>query len=204
MLKFNQIVFLFALFIGIRGNTQLFDSIQNSLNFKPKPILKLDSRNAFVTNTFIETNALKVGLNYNKNFKIGIGYSWLKQKFQQKSLISSNDSTKLKIHTVLAFAEFAYWQQQNWSSEIIVQIAGGNMQHVVNEKLVNKTPIFVYEPAMLIDYRFLRYFNIGGGIGYRLAIKFNKEVKEQFTSPIYIYRFKIDFGKIWEDVNKDI
>jgi len=204
VLKFNQIVFLLALFIGIRGNTQLFDSIENSLNFKPKPILKLDSRNAFVTNTFIETNALKIGLNFNKIFKVGIGYSWLKRKFQQKSLINSNDSTKLKIHMGLAFAEFAYWQQKNWSSEIIVQFAGGSMQHVVNEKLVKKTPIFIYEPAMLVDYHFLRYFSIGGGIGYRLAIKFNKEVEEQFTSPIYIYRFKINFGKIWEDVNKDI
>lgn len=198
--KLKHILLFSLLFIGIKGTSQLFDSIQYSLRYKPKPVIKLDSRNAFITNTFIQTNAVKIGLNFNKTFKIGLGYNWLKKDYQQKSLLHPTDSTSLKIHTLLAFAEFAYWKHKNWSSEIIVQIAGGNMQRLQNENILLKTPIFVYEPAMLVDYKFLRYFSIGGGVGYRLAIKFNDLIKEQFTSPIYIYRLKIDFGRIFSDV----
>ena len=198
----KHIFLLIALLIGVKGTSQLFDSIQSSLKYKPKPVIKLDSRNAFITNTFIQTNAIKAGLNFNKTFKVGIGYSWLKTSYQQKSLLRPNDSTQLKIHTLLAFAEFAYWTHKNWSSEIIVQISGGNMQHVQNNKIILQTPLFIYEPAMLVDYRFLRYFSIGGGIGYRLAAKFNKQVKERFTSPIYIYRLKVDFGRVYEDLKK--
>ena len=193
---------LFCIVVSTTYQAQLFDSISSSLKHQPTPLLKLESRNAFITNSFIQTYAIKGGLNFNKTFKVGLGYSWLKQKHQQRGLIHPNDSTRLKIHTILAFAEYTYWQQNNWSSEIIVQLAGGNTLHTQHENIIKKTPVFIYEPAMLVDYRFLRYFSIGGGIGYRLVIKFNNAVKEQITSPIYIYRIKINFGRVWKDLKK--
>lgn len=198
----NWIIIFLSFTLIPSFKAQLFDSISNSLKHSPTPLLKLESRNAFITSSFIQTYAIKGGLNFKKTFKIGIGYSWLKQKYQQKSLIHPNDSTRLKIHSVLIFAEYKYWKQKKWSSEIIMQIAGGNMTYFQNKIMVKNTPVFIYEPAMLVDYQFLRYFSIGGGVGYRLAIKFNKAVKEQFTSPIYIYRLKFDFGKVWNDLKK--
>ena len=59
--------------------------------------------------------------------------------------------------------------------------------------------IIIYEPAMTIEYKFLKYFGIGGGVGFRLAIKSNQQIKESFTAPEYILRFKIYSGDIYKD-----
>lgn len=198
----KHITLLFALLIGVRGTSQLFDSIQSSLKYKPKPVIQLDGRNAFITNTPIQTNAIEIGINFHRTFKMGIGYSWLTPSYQQKSLLYPTNSERLKIHSLLAFTEFSYWQHKHWSSDIVVQLAGGKMMYTINDNIIKSTPIFVYEPMMVVDYNFLRYFSISTGFGYRLAIKFNHNVKEQYTSPIYVYRINIDFGRVWEDFKK--
>ena len=59
--------------------------------------------------------------------------------------------------------------------------------------------IIIYEPAMTIEYKFMRYFGLGGGVGFRLAIKSNQQIKESFTAPEYILRVKIYFGDIYKE-----
>ena len=122
-----------------------------------------------------------------------------------KRLIERNfpNSNKidLKFGYVVAFFEYNFYKSKYWSAEIPVQIGLGKAQYDDVDLSITTASswIIIYEPAMTIEYKFLKYFGIGGGVGFRLAIKSNQQIKESFTAPEYILRFKIYFGDIYKD-----
>ena len=54
---------------------------------------------------------------------------------------------------------------------------------------------------MTVQYRFLKYFAIGGGWGFRLAIA-SAELDESLNAPIYLFGLKVFAGDLWRDVRK--
>lgn len=175
---------------------QMFDSIQDSFRYKPKVFFKLDARNAFVTNSFTKMNGVKIGLSFKNTTRVGIGYSWMKQ-FELK------DSTDVNVQFgyVAPFIEYNFYKSKRWNGEIPVQLGIGKSRYknVETKTVYYSAWMIVYEPAMTFEYRFLKYFGVGAGAGYRFVIKMNKEIKEKFASPIYILRFKIYFGDIYKE-----
>ena len=194
--------FLFILFFGVvsHADAQMFDSIQQSFQYKPKFLLKFDKRNSFITNQYAKINGVKVGLSYNNTSKVGLGYHWMNKRLVKVNL-PNRDSAHLKFGYGIGFFEYAFFQNKHWIAEIPIQIGVGSASY--NDKTTNSilanTWMFIYEPAMTIEYRFLKYFGIGGGVGFRLVAKYNKEVKEKFTAPEYIFRFKIYFSDIYKE-----
>ena len=67
-------------------------------------------------------------------------------------------------------------------------------------KKLNQKFVITYEPAITFQYRFLKYFGAGLGVGYRLMLKPNPQIEEKFTSPVYILKTKIYFQDIWQDI----
>jgi hypothetical protein len=49
---------------------------------------------------------------------------------------------------------------------------------------------------MIVEYQVLGLFGFGGGIGYRLMLKGNRELEQQFTSPMYVIRFRVLFDGV--------
>ena len=62
-------------------------------------------------------------------------------------------------------------------------------------KLVEST-ILSYEPAMLIDYKIIRWFGIGTGVGFRFIYYKSPGIQENFSSPEAVIKLKIYLGEI--------
>ena len=185
---------------SIQGNAQLFDSIRTSLEYKPKFLVKFDTRNSFISNQYAKIHGIKVGLSFNKTTNIGIGYHWMPKRSIEPDPQNLN-KIDLKFGYAIAFFEYNFYKSKRWSAEIPVQIGLGKAQYIDADFGITKASswIIIYEPAMTIEYKFLRYFGLGGGVGFRLAIKSNQQIKESFTAPEYILRFKIYFGDIYKE-----
>lgn len=183
-----------------QGHAQLFDSIRTSFDYKPKFLVKFDTRNSFISNQYAKIHGIKVGLSFNKTTNIGIGYHWMPKRLIERNLSNSN-KIDLKFGYAVAFFEYNFYKSKYWSAEIPVQIGFGKAQYdyVSLPITIDSSWIIIYEPAMTIEYKFLKYFGIGGGVGFRLAIKSNQQIKESFTAPEYILRFKIYSGDIYKD-----
>ena len=67
------------------------------------------------------------------------------------------------------------------------------------DQQLKKVFVFLYEPAMTVQYRFLRYLGVGGGLGYRLAFT-NASLDESLNAPVYIIGVKVFFGDLYRDV----
>ena len=183
-----------------QGNAQLFDSIRTSLDYKPKFLVKFDTRNSFISNQYAKIHGIKVGLSFNKTTNIGLGYHWMPKRSIESDPQNLN-KIDLKFGYAIAFFEYNFYKSKRWSAEIPVQIGLGKAQYTDVDFGVTKASswIIIYEPAMTIEYKFLRYFGLGGGVGFRLAIKTDQQINESFSAPEYILRVKIYFGDIYKE-----
>ena len=199
MRTFFILILSFFIFSS-QGHAQLFDSIRTSFDYKPKFLLKFDTRNSFISNQYAKIHGIKVGLSFNKTTNIGIGYHWMPKRPLEPTLLNSN-KIDLKFGYAVAFFEYNFYKSKYWSAEIPVQIGFGKAQYDDLDLAMTTgiSWIIIYEPAMTIEYKLLKYFGIGGGVGFRLAIKSNQQIKESFTAPEYILRFKIYSGDIYKD-----
>jgi len=194
-------IILLSFFIfSSQARAQLFDSIRTSFDYKPKFLLKFDTRNSFISNQYAKIHGIKVGLSFNKTTNIGIGYHWMPKRPLEPTLLNSN-KIDLKFGYAVAFFEYNFYKSKYWSAEIPVQIGLGKAQYDDLDLAITigSSWIIIYEPAMTIEYKFLKYFGIGGGVGFRLAIKSNQQIKESFTAPEYILRVKIYSGDIYKE-----
>ncbi|MFP5471520.1 MAG: hypothetical protein ACLGGV_07970 [Bacteroidia bacterium] len=187
---------IILLFLSVSTNAQLFDSIKNAFNYKPKPLVSLETRNAFITNSLVKVRAIKAGVSFNNTVRIGLSYNWLKD-----DTASSFDSTKnVKLNYVAPFFEYTFYKDQRFAFAIPIKLGFGSAFYKNDkDEISDRQFVATYEPAMLAEVRFLRYFAVGGGVGLRLMLKDNRLLREQLNSPIYIFGFKIYFDTLKED-----
>lgn len=191
----------------------LIDSLGALLKTTPKPLLKLDSRNSFITGVPVNLFGVKSGVQFSDRLEMGIGYQWLKSQHMRLisptgSLVDVKEIAMLKFRYFVVYGEYTFFSAKHWTITVPVQIGVGNSFLLLNnEKFdrlkMKKGGVFLYEPAMLTDFHFLRYFSIGGGVGFRLMLVNNKSLSDRFTSPNYTLRFRINFGKLWRDIKSN-
>jgi hypothetical protein len=188
----------------------LSDSLAFYFKMPAVPALKLDTRNSFITGSNVRIYGVKAGLIFGKRISVGIGYNWLgskeERKFVEEGTNTSYDA-KLRFSFVSPYIEYVFYQKRALSMSIPVQIGFGYSKlHYYdgdgNLQVVSKQFVAMYEPAMTIEHRFLKYFAAGGGVGFRLMLKNNTALDERFSAPIYLLRFRILFEELYRDFSK--
>lgn len=187
---------IIAVFLSVSTYAQLFDSIKNAVAYKPKPLVALETRNAFITNSLVKVRGVKAGVSFNNTVRVGLSYNWIKDDAE-----SSFDGTQnIKLNYVAPFFEYTFYKDQRFAFAIPIKLGFGSAFYKNDkEEISNREFVMLYEPAMLAEVRFLRYFAVGGGVGLRLMLKDNRLLREQLNSPIYIFGFKIYFDTLKED-----
>lgn len=186
-------------------SAQLMDSIAHSLKEPPRFLIKMDNRGSFISSRSASLWGVKVGVEHNKRVQYGIGYSWLwKRIATDLEFQGQRQAHRLRFGYITPFFEYAFFQQNKWEVSIPVQIGVGRASYRVEDSDGNKLRIhsswvFLYEPAMTVEYRLLKFFGLGLGVGYRLAVKTNRDMEEGLTAPTYMLKLKIYLP----DLNKD-
>lgn len=175
---------------------------KTSLATKPKFEFKFDSRFSFLRNTNVRTTGIKIGLSYNKkiNFGLGLNNMFVNAKseiIEQVNIIPVN----LNYFYFSPYFEYVYFSSKKWEFNLSTQLGIGSANYSFTgvdgkKRTTNRTTILSYEPALLIDYKIVKWFGIGTGIGYRLVFYKNGNVKEEFSSPIYVIKLKVYLGTI--------
>ncbi|MCB9364713.1 MAG: hypothetical protein H6587_09105 [Flavobacteriales bacterium] len=196
----------FSFFIYSQSNQQVGvfeEDFRTSFKTKPKLDVKLDTRFSFIAASDIRTTGVKLGLSFNREFKMGLGYNRLISP-SKSSIIKEDVKYKADLYYeyISPYLEYIYHNSKKWEFNISIQFGIGrgyyqyfNALTEAKEK-VNQSFILSYEPSMLIDYKIVRWVGIGSGIGYRLVLYKNKNISEHLTSPVFIFKAKIYLGEI--------
>lgn len=181
------------------------EEIKNAFKQDPKIDIRLDSRHSFINQTGVKVFGIKMGVQYDKKISIGIGYNilWepLDREIEYKGLVYT---VELGFYNFSPYIEYVFYRDERWELSIPVQLGFGSSFYTNKEDFGPRKiyPKFVmsYEPAITFQYRFLRYFGAGLGVGYRLMVLPNSQLKESFTSPVYIFKTNIYFQDIIRDI----
>lgn len=181
----------------------LEDDFKTAFHTKPKLDIKLDTRFSFIASSDIRTTGAKIGLSFNQQFKTGLGYNQLitpSRSFIKKE--NKDVKVELTYEYLSPYIEYIYYNSKRWEFNISMQFGFGRAYYQFidsdsgQKQKTNQSFIWSYEPSMLIDYKIVRWFGIGTGVGYRLVLYKNKNITEQLTSPVYIFKLKIYLGEI--------
>ncbi len=206
-MRASLLLLLLLLTSGTRA--QLLDSIGMFLQERPRLTLGLDSRGSFISNQNVRMLGVKVGLEHGGRVRYGIGYSWLGTPVEREAEVLEEGvtrtvTTRVRLGLVTPYFSYAFYQRGPWEVSIPVQvgIGGGSLVYddlQGNTRKLKQAFVFTYEPAMTVQYRFLKYFAVGGGLGYRLAFT-NASLDESLNAPVYIIGVRVFFGEVYKDL----
>jgi hypothetical protein len=191
------------------------DTIQWCLKQKPHVFGKLDTRNSFIYNSRIKIFGIKVGLSYGKRLYIGIGYNQIYPNARAKSFdkqiyytndINASDSiaAKLQLFYFSAQLEYIYYRNKHWQLSMPIQIGLGQTyyKYVLDEKkhFIERYTCLIYEPAVSVEYRFVKWIGVGADVGFRFMLTESKQLNQQFNSPTYAFKFLIYYDEIFKSL----
>lgn len=193
----------------------MLDSIRYYLAEPPSFMAKFDSRHSFISSRHGRIFGIKAGLDHGGKVQYGLGLNWLNNTNDFARELKFGDSTvsgALKFWFISPFFEYTFFENPHWELSMPVRIGAGAARFTYRDplrdkRIERKRTVFTYEPVLTAQYKFWRYFGIGAGVGYRIIgidpslipKRFDQE-PYRFSSPIYIFRFKVFFGKMYRDV----
>lgn len=178
----------------------LFQKIEESLETKPKFYISFDNKNSFISNRSGWFLGAKVGLEYDNIFRIGIGFNGLYNKTYSTYI---NDIKKteevLSFNYISIFAEYIFKNNKRYEFSLPISLGFGYSW--LGDLKTSNTSQFqlLYEAQLNGMYFPVQFFGIGAGLGYRLMLKNNEYIDEQFTAPIYSLKVKLILGKIFKN-----
>ena len=176
----------------------LTDSLKKHFHSKPYFTGKWDTQNSFITGNSIQIQSIKGGLVFNQNVTVGVGFHWINSRnFQEYVLNGFRDSSPIRMKYFSVFAEYVFFKKNNWVGVIPIQIGVGKSYLRNGDDEIFKRLVCLYEPCLSIEYKFSPWLAIGGGYGYRIMLKNNRLIDQNFYAPIYVLRARILFDEIY-------
>ncbi len=193
---------------GTCAQAQLLDSLALFARQRPRFVAKLDSRGSFISNSNVSLFGIKAGVEHAGRFQYGAGYAFLTGHVGHDRTIDGvpGQSVELRLAYATPYVEYAFYLRGPWEARIPVQfgIGGARLVHVDADgaaRTVERSFVLFYEPAMTVQYRFLRWFGAGAGWGFRLQLG-GSRMGETLTAPVYLLGLKVFMGDLWADIKR--
>ncbi|MBP8822754.1 MAG: hypothetical protein KBH07_03850 [Flavobacteriales bacterium] len=207
-----HVVRWWALVGGVAGavplHAQLLDSLAFFSQAPPRFVAKLDTRGSFISNSNVRVWGVKVGLEHAGRLQYGLGWSMLASEVQRLRTVDGQGGVpvRLRLGYLAPYVEYAFYARGPWEARIPVQLGVGQGSLAYTgvdgrQRTLVRSFLLVYEPAMTIQYRFLKYFGAHAGWGFRLMLV-RTELDETLTAPVYLLGLKVFMGDLWRDLRR--
>lgn len=207
------IFFFLSCFIFKIQAQPTLDTIKQCLKQKPQLFAKLDGRNSFIENSRAKIFGLKFGISYNKRLHFGLGYNQLyppADAFDKNIYFADSRgnlypvTSHLRMYYVSVHAEYAFYQTKHWELSMPLQFGIGKSYYnylFLGQKFKSEETLnFIYEPAISIEYKIVKWFGVGADAGFRFMVTSDKHLNKNFTSPIYAFKFMIYYSEIFKSL----
>ena len=179
---------------------------QQEENKKVKFMAKVETRNSFIQTHHATFVGVRAGFEFKFPVRFGIGYYWmltnLDSKFYNPNDFGLTDKTaQPKLNYAIGYIDYSFYKEDDWELAVPVQIGIGESFYRSNEsnKIANDL-VVPMEFGVAVSYLFTDWVGFGVGLGYRVMLKSNKQVRENFNSPYYQIRINILFSEIFRGI----
>ena len=206
-MKLPKIILLILLLAASNGVRAQEGKIQK-LKKRVKLDLRFESRNSFSNTEYVFFWGVKVGFDLDRKMKFGFGYSWLQSRyfshsFDANNFASTTQKAQPRFRYWSAYAEYEFFEEGGWAFSAPVEFAFGNSFYRNDQqKQIGKGMNLLTLFGLNTNYMFSKWFGFGVGLGYRIVILENKQMKDQFTSPYYQVKLKVKLGDLIKKIRK--
>ena len=199
---FFAVLFVFASEIATAQTFNLSDSLSHVFRQRITPSFKFDTRNSFITGSTTKVYGIKAGVNFGNRLSLGIGYNFIGTELMEDILVDGVKlSADIEMNYVAPFIEYSFYQRGPWELITPIQLGVGKsfLQYSTPEgnRVLNKSRVVLYEPGMAFEYKIMKLLGVGIGVGYRIMLKNNRAIEQQFTSPVYALRVRLIFDELY-------
>jgi hypothetical protein len=165
---------------------------------KWKFAFQLDNRFSSIRDRNVTVFGLKVGLQYKKLTRIGIGSSFIVNPvyidyFNKK--IKTEETNKISFWYFSVFNDWILFKNKKWECFATEQIGFGrpNFTKEINNDIVSdiNVNLYVNEISGQVNYKFTKWIGLGAGVGYRNLLNKKSALNTTFDAPIYIAKIII-------------
>jgi hypothetical protein len=180
----------------------LSDSLSQIFKQRVTPSFKFDTRNSFITGSATKVYGIKAGVSFGKRLSLGVGYNFIGTELMENVVVNDeNVSAEIRMNYVAPFIEYSFYQRGPWELITPIQLGVGNsfLEYSTpdGKRTMNKGRVVLYEPGMAFEYKIAKILGVGIGMGYRIMLKNNRGIEQQFTSPVYALRVRLIFDELY-------
>jgi hypothetical protein len=194
------------------------NSAQAYNNHKIKPYFQLDSYYSFIGNRYADVIGFKAGIEWNNKWRFAAGYNQIKSDIVENKVLPSselqyaiNDTMRAQLYLRYfpLMAEYVFYDKDAWQLSAPINLGYGRSYFqyygINNQKRrVFEHGVLVSEIGMNAQYKIIKWFGIGAGLGFRIMILNNPAIDTKFSSPIFSIRIKLFPGAIYNSIKEVI
>ena len=195
---FFVILFCAAEITLLAQPVNLQNSFKGVFDEKPKATAKWDTWGTFIGGRTFNTQALKVGAEFNEILVLGVGYNWLSNGvYKNVNVQGVNNLSEFELRYFGPYAELDFFKSGHWKGTLPIQLGFGKSFLKYNDAegnriKLNEGRVILYEPAMSFSYDIANLFEVGAGFGYRIMLENNKSINQPLTSPNFVLRLSLN------------
>lgn len=179
-----------------------------------QPFLVFDSYFSFIGNRSADVWGFRAGIVWNEAWRLGAGYNKLRadiielKKLPDSELgFAKNDTVKAQLYLRYfpLMAEYIAYRQDPWQISVPLQLGYGTSYFEYFDRNNNGRRIFehgvlVFQPGVNAQYKILKWFGLGAGVGYRLVPVKNPNTETKMNSPVFALGLKLYLGEIVKSI----
>ena len=190
------------------------DTTEVSQKRKVKLLFAFDARRSFVLDKNTKFNGLKLGIRVGDDYQIGMGFYGMQEPLlhplalDKKQFPNSLDTLRFNFNYTTFFYERIWYKTKRWELNTPLHFGIGSLQvdyltdTIPRAKTILKGAAFTTELSFTAQYKVLRWFAVGTGVGYRWFLVKDKRTKDALNAPVYIIQFKILLGELYRMATK--
>lgn len=195
-------LFVFEFCCSNAQTINLGDSLRDVFIQRVSPSVKFDTRNSFITGRTATVYGVKGGINFGTKLCVGLGYNFIGTELTEDVLFEGElVRADIRMNYIAPFVEYSFYQRGPWVVSAPIQFGIGNSflcyDSGAGTNNFNRGRVVIYEPGMAFEYKILKLIGVGAGMGYRIMLKNNRDIQQQFTSPVFALRVRLIFDEIY-------
>lgn len=163
--------------------------------------VKTIAKHGFLYNQYLKTAGIKVGVNFHREFSLGIGVYYFYNAY--KKFYFHNTAQQIQYTYLSCYIDYSFINTSYWIVSVLPEISVGRVRyHQLYEGRYEIQYPVIYEPSMSFQRIVFRYFTLGAGVGYRLILlNFGKNYFSNI-SPYYLLKTGVLLERIGKDIKR--
>ncbi len=181
-----------------------FPPLKPAFQSNPRLFFGFDTRRSFINNADVKITGVKLGLDFKRTIKFGVGIHWLNTPIYRTFMVPDSLGQDKPMVSQLTFgylsfnSEYVFFRSKRWEFTTSTYVGLGSMQFTNLPQTHRKFGLI--EPDVNGQFKFFPWLGLGAGTGYRFMLMRDENVRSSLNNPIYKIGIRFFIGEAYNSI----